>query len=418
MEAKSLNKNLNDTQRFIRNFRGSNHDKCFFFDCNFNSIKSHSISESKVLSFLEGIDDKNKKIIYHLENVPEVDFGEDKSISTYHQTHRKLYKKGKSDTSIFYGFCRDCDNLTFDEIDNNDYYNTNMTNFLHSIRTWSHNLTTTKNIFLLMKNKIISKFSSANEEIEYLKELPKSLLNFFKYIPNDKIVEWDEVSSMKDSLIETNTIPDKTLRNDTEHFLASTFAGILDKTNFPMRGDLFKSEISKLFGPLEQAIRLTENSSIKELNDILKIQLEEIDLKIKKITLLLRNKNYDYFNYLHRPINGIFPIAGAFVYRFTKDEDECIITFFPEQSTGKTHVIFAIPKLDNKYLSFLNIKSEGEFRIYLSSIIMTAGTNVFISPSFWNKLPAEIKTIFLIPKTDFKEHSINLFEANFLSKLY
>ena len=74
MGNKSLNEKLNDVNKNIHNFRGSKNDKCFFFNCEMKSIKSHSISESKVLSILEGTDERNAMVVYHLENVPETDF--------------------------------------------------------------------------------------------------------------------------------------------------------------------------------------------------------------------------------------------------------------------------------------------------------------------------------------------------------
>lgn len=414
MNSKSLNENLNDAQKNLRNYRGSKKDKCFFTDCNSTSIKSHSISESRVLSLLEGMDKKNKVVVYHLEDVPEVDFGDAKSISTYKQTHRKLFKKGKGDTSVFFGFCNDCDRDVFDIIDNNDYQNTTSINFLHTIRTLAYNLTTSRNIYMYMVDNIINKYPMTDEKIEQFKKLIFDLGKIIEQQPDDKLIDWEEVMVINECFHQINTNASRALREDTEKFKNTLLSKINNESNYPMRGDEFKANCTQLLTSLNDSSKSYTRSLIDDLKISLNRKLNSIETEIEKVTSLYRNSNHDYFSFLHRYINGVFHIAGAFVYRFTLNDDECIVTFFPEESTKKTHVIFAVRKVNSKYLAFLNIKTDTEFNTYLSNIILTGGTNVFISPTYWNKLPKDIQDLILLDKADFKEHNINLFDNKYL----
>lgn len=414
---KNLNEKLNDTRKSIRSFRGSKEDKCFFKDCTSKSIKSHSISESRVLSILEGVKEKNAIVVYHLENVPETDFGDAKSLSTYHQTHRKLYSKGKSETSVFFGFCSSCDGSTFEAIDNYEYENKSKTNFLHTLRTKAHYLTTSKNIFEHMSNKIVSQFREVDGKVNELKGSMGLVDGFLKQFPDDKMVQWEEVSMLSALLKEKNTTPIQSFREDTEKRTEELFKDILDRNNFPMKGQEYKERLKPAFATLGIAINQYEKSSTHELKAALDFQLRNIDSKIEDLTSIYRDENQSAFEYLHISIEGVFPIAGAFVYRYTATDDECTLTFFPEIETGKTHFIFAVEKGKSKYHSFLNLKTDREFREYASNIVLSAGSNVFLSPQYWSVLSEEIKDCILNDKSKIKEFRHNLFDNSYLELL-
>ena len=413
MSNKSLNEKLNDAKKFIRSFRGSDKDDCFFEDCNNRSIKSHSISESRVLSILEDIDEKKARVIYHLENVPEADFGDAKSISTYHQTHRKLLKKGKGDTSVFYGFCSSCDGFTFNLIDNVPYQNNSQVNFQHTLRTKAHYLTTSKNIFQHMRDKIVSKFYEADGKVNELKGAVELFDGYLNQISDNELVQWDHVSVLRTLFNQNNTAPLKSFREDSEKRTQELFRELMDETKFPMKGSQFKSEFLPVLEQLDVAFEKYEQSSTQELEGVISLLLDTINIRIQKLTSQHRNNDCEAYEYLHISISGIFPIAGAFVYCYT-EEKECTLTFFPEEETVKTHVIFAVDRGESKYLSFLNFKTNEQLRIYLSSIILSAGSNVFISPKYWESLPNGVIQLIMSDKTEVKECNLNLFDESFL----
>lgn len=412
MTDKTINKKLNEAQKFIHNFRGSKNDKCFFCDCNEKAIKSHSISESQVLTLLEDFDDKKAKVVYHLENVPETDFGSDKSISTYHQTHRKLYRKGKSDTSVFFGFCKKCDNLTFEPIDNLPLVNDTKTFFLHSLRTKAHYLTTSKNITSHMQKNIVPKFNEADKKVKELPESMNQLRALLSGIPDNEEIQWEQISFLNEHLKSLNTAPVKSFRDDTEKRNQLLFQKVLNRDNFPMTGKEYKQCLEPVFGQYDDAMRVYNKSTTSELELVLNQFLSLLDREINALTGKYRNQEYNGFEYLHIPLNQVFPISGAFVYRFTP-EQECILTFFPEKSSNKTHFIFAVNKGESKYLSFLNFKTDLEFKKYLSNVIISAGSNVFLSPRYWDALPKEIKNLIMSDKSELGELNINLFKDEY-----
>lgn len=408
-KGKSLNEKLNNTKKSLRLFRGSTIDKCFFKDCSNKSIKSHSISESRVLSLLEGVNEKNAKVVYHLENVPEADFGEAKSLSTYHQTHRTLLSKGKSETSIFFGFCNSCDDSTFEVLDNYKYENKIEINFLHTLRTHAHYLITSRNIFEFMIDKILSQFNEVDGKLSELNDLMGIIDNFLIEFSDDKMVQWEEISMLSEILKEQNTVPIKSIREDAKKRNQVLFKELLDEDNFPMKGKKYKEQLKPVFETFGGAMSQFEKTSTDELKNALEFQLKNIDSKIENLTSIYRDDNLGAFEYLHISIEGVFPISGAFVYRYSAD-NECTLTFFPEKETGKTHFIFAVERGKSKYHSFLNFKTDSEFRVYASSIVLSTGSNVFLSPHYWGVLTKEIKDYIMSDRTE------NLFDNSILNK--
>jgi hypothetical protein len=408
MTDKMINKKLNEAQKFIYNFRGSKNDKCFFCDCNENAIKSHSISESKVLSLIEDFDDKKAKVVYHLENVPEIDFGGDKSISSYHQTHRKLYRKGKSDTSVFFGFCKNCDNLTFEPIDNLPLENEIKLFFLHSLRSKAHYLTTSKNITTHIQKNLIPKFRESDEKVKELSGATNQLKALLSGILDSESIHWEQISFLNEHLKSLNNSPVKSFRDETEIRNQILFQKILDRNNFPMTGKEYKQCLEPIFNLHDEAISVYHKSTTNELELAINHYLSLIDWEINNLTRNFRNEEFNTFEYLHIHLNQMFPISGAFIYQYTP-EKECILTFFPEKSSNKTHFIFAVNKGESKYLSFLNFKTVSELKKYLSNVIVFAGSNVFLSPKYWDKLPSEIRDLILTDKSIIKELNINLF---------
>ena len=53
-----------------------------------------------------------------------------------------------------------------------------------------------------------------------------------------------------------------------------------------------------------------------------------------------------------------------------------------------------------------------DYQKFISYIIIGQGTNVFISPSFFNNLDTEIQTIMVNKKSKMNETSLNIFKIN------
>ena len=132
----NFRKKLQQLKELTRQFeKNAKHSKCFSLNCNNRSIRSHSISESRVLQFLA--ENSYDGHLLYLDDSIEFDF-KDISISTLHSLRRKLKKNGKGDTSTFYGFCNSCDSSFFKKLDNELYLNTGEINFLHAYRAFAY----------------------------------------------------------------------------------------------------------------------------------------------------------------------------------------------------------------------------------------------------------------------------------------
>uniref|UniRef100_UPI00263026AA hypothetical protein n=1 Tax=Fluviicola sp. TaxID=1917219 RepID=UPI00263026AA len=191
-----LNKKLHELQKLLPKMLKLESSSCFFDDCPEPCIGSHSISESRVLSLLESQTANNGISIYHLEDIPHVDFEENKTLSTFHKTKRKLLLKGKDKTSLFYGFCKNCDAKTFQRLDNEDYTNHSEINFLHSLRTLAYNITLERNALLIFTNKVFPGIENNIDELEQIQPQWNLILESIRQLPDEHLIYWDKAEQM------------------------------------------------------------------------------------------------------------------------------------------------------------------------------------------------------------------------------
>lgn len=411
-----LFENLSDLRKKITFLHGKNETNCIFYDCDNPSIKSHTLSESRVLKLLEGKNDKGQTVVYHIDDVPEVDFKIDKSLSTYHKTHRKLFEKGKSETSIFYGFCASCDSEIFRLIDNFPYHDSPEINFLHTFRNKAYYLTFHRNIYKSLYFEICEKLEQIPPLDAVFSEPMKLLHSYMDVIPDEYFVSFDEARELGEILVDQNTLPLKNQREQIDGFQQSLFRNILNEKNFPMPAYEFKKEIYKVFQIGNDVSQEWKNIDIENFIKIIKSKLDIFNSDIKNIGIKMRERDFGCFHYFHNSVKGIFPIAGAFTFLMNYGV-ECCLTFFPENETQQTHFLFAFSKdnIDSKVnVSRLNIFSETELMNYVTKLILSRGSNVYISPQFWNKLPENVRTQILSDKSDLLNSDFNFFDSKFL----
>lgn len=239
---KSLKEKLNDLKKDLPSFikpEGKKGNKCFFHDCNGKAIKSHTLSEAQVLGLLEGENEKGRVVVYHIDDVPDVDFNNELSLSTFQKTNRRLFEKGKSDTSVFYGFCKDCDRDTFRLLDNYPFLNNSEINFLHNLRTSAYTLTYHRNLHVDFKNRIHPLVDKVEEDTSAANHGFNFLSSYLHNIPDSSDISFDKVKDIK-GLIELNTVPIKKQRDEVIEFQKDFFSALLNKNNYPMKGFVFK----------------------------------------------------------------------------------------------------------------------------------------------------------------------------------
>lgn len=410
-----LNKKLHELQKLLPKMAWIESSTCFFDDCTETCIGSHSISESKVLSLLEFQTENNGIAIYHLEDVPQVDFGEDKTLSTFHKAKRKLFIKGKDKTSIFYGFCKACDATTFQRLDNEDYTNQTEINFLHSLRTLAHNITLERNTYLLFKNKVFPTIENGNDEVEELQPKLDLVLGVIQQLPDDHLIHWDKAEQILPIVNILSSIPIKEQRDRIGGQLKSAMEPFTLKENYPMQARSFKNELTnsiKQFAKISGELKSTEINEIERLFDI---QIGKCNERIRQLTASFRNNNFDQLNYLCIPINGVYLVAGAFVF-YSKNGTTISVTFFPEMNANRTYFIFSEedPLRKSKYLSELNVMPIEEFQKEISNIILSYGNNVFLSPQYYERLPQKVKELLVTDKAEIRKTGFNLFSPEFL----
>lgn len=413
-----LKRKLDEMQKKLPNLSGSEKDSCFFCDCESNSIKSHSLSKKKVLSLLEDKIEKGGIGIYYLEDMPEVDFKEDKSISSYTKVHRRLFNKGKDTISTFYGFCSNCDKSVFTPLDRNDYQNKAEVNFLHALRTQAYQLTLERNFFLHIKNNIVSLLGEADKGMDHLESVfPKFIQDGIDKIPDYENVEWESAQEITGLLGKSASLPIKSVRQEMEVQQKKILENLINPANYPMTGIKYKTEIKKVLNFFNYSIGLYKKSPTYNLENDMNTQIERIENEIRNLTELYRTKSFEVFSYQCISIEGAFLVAGAFTY-ILSNQSKITLTFFPEESTNKTYFVFSerkAPGSNSLYLSTLNFKSEQEFRMDASNIILSAGANVFISPKYYEKLPIEVKKLLIQDKTGLKKIGFNLFSDDYLN---
>lgn len=413
---KSIYEKLNSLKKDIPQLiklEGKKGDKCFFHDCSNQAIKSHSLSESKVLSLLEGKNEKGQVVVYHIDDVPDVDFKDELSLSTFHKTNRRLFEKGKSETSVFYGFCKDCDRDTFRLVDNYPYFENKEINFLHTLRTTALTLTHHRNLYTDFKNRVLPSIDKAEEGFKEVNSAVNYLEQTISKIPDIYDVSFEEAKELKSLIDSINIIPMKKQREEITKVQKELFSSLLNESNYPMKGSFFKQEIMKLKPLYESTQKDFKELPLIGLSEEVDRKLVEYKKAIKSLTLLYREKSFSAYRYLTISIDGIFPVAGAFNYSIAEGIN-IALTFFPEAEANKTHFLFSghINEDNIKYFSQLNIMSISDFKMRITEIILSQGTNVFISPDYWRKIPEKIQALMLSDKGKIVSEHFRFFDSD------
>jgi hypothetical protein len=313
-----------------------------------------------------------------------------------------------------------CDSMIFKQIDCLPYQNTFEVNFLHSLRTFSYYLSSWNNQYQKMLDQIASDFEQIDVQLNLLDEPVNEIEELINKIPNDLFLEREIVTELLNEFEKLNTSVKKEHRDEASKMANKNFESLLNKDIYPITGKFFKSEIKKIFLMLDNAKQeLEKNTSINLMKEHLILEIEKIKSKTNNLTSSLRQNKYEIFNYQHRSIDGLFLIAGAFVFKLI-DGVDIALTFFPEKETNKTHFLFS--ELNNTtertiFLNRLNIMPDTEFLNVVSGFILYSGTNVYLSPEYWVKIPDEIKEKFVDNKKELLNSNFNLFSKELQSHL-
>jgi hypothetical protein len=401
------NQKLNHLKELLKKLK-QNKGRCFIDSCGRKSIGSHTISKSRILEKLQESDKKLGVILLHLEDKTNVDF-KHRTLSTYQNSERRLIKKGKSSASVFYGFCVKHDATLFHELDNENYSNTDKVNFLHAYRGFALYVTKSNDQFSFLQNKILEnaihienpRIEDLNQGLEKVSEVMDDIDDNFQLQAHETIHLIDKIRILiqKDIVVDENE-----LRKSINRQLSQLNEDIL----FPLPGFIFKKKIKKIIDSAYLKIGVPEKR-IAELENAVNHRIKE-NKRIKSIfnTAVLK-ENYNVIDCISRPIDGIYNITGNFV--FSNAHNELFsLTFFPEFETNKTQVIIASLENKQKALNHLKKMDDLEYKKLLSSIIIHQGTNVFMSPSFFEQLDAEIQTEIVSKKSTSNPRILNIFE--------
>lgn len=401
------NQKLTHLKEILKKLK-QNKGRCFIDSCGRKAIGSHTISKSRILEKLQENDEKLGVILLHLEDKINVDF-KHRILSTYQNSERRLIKKGKSSASVFYGFCVKHDATLFQELDNETYANTHKINFLHAYRGFALYVTKSNDQFSFLQNKILeNSIRIENPRTEDLNQGLEKVSDVLDHIDDNFNLESDETRTLIDVirlLIQKDIVVDETeLRKSINRQLSQLNEDIL----FPIPGFVFKKKIKKIIDSAYLKIGVPEKR-IAELENAVNHRIKE-NKRIRSIfnTAVLK-QNYDVIDYVSRPIHGIYNITGNFV--FCNAHNELFsLTFFPEFETNKTQVIIASLEEKQETLNHLKKMDDLEYRKLLSSIIIHQGTNVFMSPSFFDKLDEEIQTELVSKKSTSNPRILNIFQ--------
>lgn len=380
---------------------------CFIDGCNRQSIGSHTISESRILEKLQEKDGKYGLVLLQLEDKPNVDFKQ-KTISTYKNSERQLIRKGKTNSSVFYGFCDRHDPELFYELDNENYFNNSKINFLHAYRAFALYISNANNQFSFAQNKTLESLKSINPQVTKLEPDLQKVSQLLNKIPDNYNLIFEEMKPLlvqMESLIQNNIGVDKSELRQSMH---QQLSQLTDKTLFPITGSVFKDKIKTIIDSSTSKMQIPEEL-INDLEYSIKYRVEENN-KIKSLfNSACLNEKYDTIDCLSRPIFGIYGITGNFVFK-TINNDLLSLTFFPEFETCKTQVIISSLENNKTILSKINIMDDIEYKNLLSSIIIGQGTNVFMKPSFYKNLDPKIQTRILDNKAIINQKDLNYFK--------
>jgi len=397
-------KKLNQLQKLLKNFEIKK-SLCFIDECKLQSIGSHSISESRVLEHLQEKDGKHGLALLHLEDKPTVDF-KLKKLSSYKNQERQLVRKGKSKASVFYGFCNKHDPDLFYQLDNETYKNNSKINFLHAYRAYALYVSNSNNQIYLFQNKVLESIKSINPEAAKINPALTEVSKLINQIPDDILIGFEEMKPLIEEIDETIRKNILIKESDLKESFNEQLSQFTDENSFPITGFLFKKNLQSIFDSSSE-IEVSDEL-ITNLEEAIKLRTKENDWLKSIINPACLNENYNELKYLSRPLNTVYGITGNFVFRGTNN-DFLSLTFFPEYESGKTQVIISSLENNETFLSQLNIMDDIQYKTLLSSIIIGQGTNVFMKPSFFESIDAEVKAMILEKKVSFIQKSFNIF---------
>lgn len=380
--------------------------QCFVPSCVYNSIGSHSISESQVLDLIAE-ERKAGKLVYRLKDKVLVNF-KDRYLDTFHSMYRELELIDKAQSSIFRGFCLEHDSL-FKQIDENKFKDTEQVRFLHSVRTISYGLVATAESLKYLNDKVIPEY----EKLESLDlSAFSSIDEVLNKIPNDYQFGYPEYLAINSAIREMIL----NSANRKEFFKTKEQQDVfnsLGKAEFPMNGKAFKEKLSGLvcsaFVNIES---LQENfSRLKSINSI----YEKNDVFTLDLTNALIKSNWQFITSRSYVIGEYFPLAGSCNIKI--DGIPFALTFFPETNPDKTVFILGTAiksDLVNRIFSIFNIMDPGELRKSFSDVLLRQGSNMFFSPAYYSGLSKGLKERLISSKSPERPISdLNLFDKKY-----
>lgn len=412
MKNKYIGKNLQSVQdAYAYLAQSSEGFDCFLSDCSNKSIDSHSISKSRVFKVLTS--DKSEKLLM-LEDKYSSDFSKGK-MSSFQARNRELIPISQVSASTFKGFCSDCDKKLFKDLDDYSYSNSPKTNFLHVLRAYSFKLREERKLFQLISNKTIQLGETVDNDTVNENHPALNLLNL---LPKSTMVLWEMASPILDQLsieIDALSVVVPNLKNDNEIIELGAIE-ILNKERYPMTLANFINGFSNLLKlkneKMDELKESKENGNIKDIEEYASEVLKHQNEVSEKLTKCIRNESYDGFQHVTLSINGIHKITGNFIY-YTSDNEEIALTFFPESETKKTIFIFSVwnPSHSQEiYLKRINLLEPSAIKQFVSNVILSQGTNIYLSQDFLETLEQKEKELLSQVKTLNSFLSFNLFK--------
>lgn len=412
MKNKYIGKNLQNIQdAYTYLAQSSEGFDCFLSDCSNKSIDSHSISKSRVFKVFTS--DKSEKLLM-LEDKYSSDFSKGK-MSSFQARNRELIPVSQVSASTYRGFCSHCDSELFKDLDDQPYSNTPKINFLHVLRAYSFKLREERKLFQLISDKILQLGETVDDDAANENHPALNLLNL---LPKSAMVLWEMASPILDQLsmeIDALSVVVPNLENDHE-IIKLRDISVLNKESYPMTLINFKNGLFNLLKlkneRMDELKESKESGNIKDIeeyaSEVLKHQYEISE----ELTKCLRNESYGDFQNVTHSINGIHKIAGNFIY-YTSDNEEIVLTFFPESETKKTIFIFSAwnPSHSQEiYLKKINLLEPSAIKQFVSNIILSQGTNIYLSQDFLETLEQKEKELLSQVKTLNSFLSFNLFK--------
>lgn len=412
MKNNYIGKNLQSVQdAYAYLTKSSEKFDCFLSDCSNESIDSHSISKSRIFKVLTS--DKSEKLLM-LEDRYSSDFSIGK-MSSFQARNRELIQVSQVSASTFRGFCSHCDSELFKDLDDQPYSNIPKTNFLHSLRAYSFKLREERKLFQLMSNEMFRFKEDADDNTA---EENHPALNYLSLLPQNTVITWEMASSILGQLslqIDALSVVVPNLENNHE-IIELRATAILNKESYPMTLKDFKNDFSNLLkvknermGELKES---KENGNIKAIEEYAPEVLKHQDEVSAELTKCIRNESYSNFQHVTHSINGIHKITGNFIY-YTSDNEEIVLTFFPETDTNKTVFIFSVWNPSHSqdiYLKKINLLEPSTIKQFVSNIILSQGTNIYLSKDFLETLEQKEKELLSQVKTLNSFLNFNLFK--------